>query len=120
MRQHKVVIDLEQGQLISQACFALAERVDPASTRRHPLADVEVEPLHKGGLDGPAASRQDLLDGQPGAEHHAVGDPNETSTPIRLDHLCVEERGQRHPTWLRSWSFVLAPFGVYPMAKMRQ
>src|SRR4030095_17011953 len=33
--------------------------------------------LDKGGIDGPAASRQDLLNGQPGAEHHAVLDPHD-------------------------------------------
>src|SRR5262249_35442071 len=37
MRQHKVVIDLEQDQLIPQARFALAQGVDPAPDRRHAL-----------------------------------------------------------------------------------
>ena len=97
VRQHEIVIDLEQHQLILQARFALAERVDPAPDRRHPLADVEVESFHKGGVDGPATRRQDLLDGQPGAEHHAVFDPHDAPAPVRLHHLRIEQLGQRHP-----------------------
>ena len=81
------MIDLEQDQLIPQACFALAQGVHPTSDRRHPLTEVEVEPLHKGGINGPASSCQDLLDGQPGAEHHAVLDPHEAPAPVRLDDL---------------------------------
>src|SRR5690349_1974937 len=38
--------------------------------------------LHKSGIDGPATSCQDLLDGQSGAEHHAVRDAHNASTPI--------------------------------------
>src|SRR5262252_5777640 len=33
--------------------------------------------LHEGGVDGPATGCQDLLDGQPGAEHHAMCDADE-------------------------------------------
>ena len=51
MRQHEVVIDLEQRQLIPQARFALAQRVHPASNRRDALADVEVKPFDKCGID---------------------------------------------------------------------
>jgi hypothetical protein len=40
-----VVIDLAEHQLIQETVFALAQRVDPAPDRRHPLADVKVEPL---------------------------------------------------------------------------
>ena len=54
MGQHKVVTGLEQHHLIQSTFFALAERIDPASDRRHALANVEVETLHKGGIDGPA------------------------------------------------------------------
>jgi hypothetical protein len=35
---------MEQRQLIPQACFALAERIDPATNRRYALANVEVQP----------------------------------------------------------------------------
>ena len=92
----------------------------PASDRRHALTEVEVETLHKGRIDGPATFRQDLFDGPLGAEHHAEFDPHEASTPGRLHHLRVEQRGQRHPTRLRSWPFILAPFGLPPLAKMGQ
>ena len=37
--------------------------------------DVEVETLYKGRVDGPATRRQELFDGQSGAEHDTVGDP---------------------------------------------
>jgi hypothetical protein len=55
--QDKMVIDLEQRQLIPQARFALTEGIDPASDRCDPLADVEVEPLDKRRIDAPAPSR---------------------------------------------------------------
>ena len=69
--QPEVVIDLEQGHLISQGCFALAEGIDPAPNRQPPLPEVEVEPLHKGRIDGPATARQGLFDGEPGADAYS-------------------------------------------------
>src|SRR6266705_1803549 len=60
MRQHKVVIHLEQHQLLLQARCALAERVHPTSDRRDPLAEVKVEALHKGRVDGPPPRRADV------------------------------------------------------------
>src|SRR5215471_5291764 len=86
----------------------------PAGTRP------EVEPFHKGRIDRPATRRQDLLNGQLGAEHHAVFDPDEASAPIRLDNLRVKQCGQRHPPWLRAWPFVLASLGLPPLTKIRQ
>src|SRR4029453_6835725 len=103
-----------------KAGFARAQRVDPASDRRYPLADVEVEPLHKSGIDGPATSCQDLLNGQSGAEHHAVLDAHHASTPVGLDNLGIERLGQRHPARFGPRPFVLAPFGLHPVAKMGQ
>src|SRR5262249_42971386 len=120
MRQHKVVIDLEQDQLIPQTRFALAQGVDSAPDRPHPLPEGEVEPFDKRRIDRPATSRQHLLDGQPGAEDHAVRDPHDTSTSVRLHDLRIEQLGPRHPPRLRSWTFVLAPCGVHPGAKMRE
>jgi hypothetical protein len=58
------MVGLEYYQLIPQACFALAECVHPAPDRCDALADVEVEPLHKGRLDRPAISCQDLCNGR--------------------------------------------------------
>ena len=91
MGQNKVVIDVKQRQLLSQARFALAERIDPAPERRHPLTDIEVEALHKGRLDRPATGSQDLLHGQLGAEHHIVFDPYEAPTTPELTLKTNEE-----------------------------
>ena len=43
------MIHLEQGQLIPQAHFALAERIDPATNRRYALTNIEVKPFDKRG-----------------------------------------------------------------------
>src|SRR5712664_4779290 len=101
--QDKIVVRLEQGPLIPQARFTLTQGIDPASDRRYPLADVEVESLHKGGMHAPATGRQDLLDGQPGAEDHAVLDANDPSAPIRLHALGREQLGQWQPPRLGPW-----------------
>jgi len=114
------VRDLQQGQLIPQARFPLTQRIDPASDGRHPLGDVESEALDQRGLDGPAAGRSDLFDGQLRTEDHAVLDADEASAPVRLDYLSVEQRGQWHPAWLGHGTFALAPFRLHPLAKMRQ
>jgi hypothetical protein len=45
VRQDKIVVRLEQGQLIPQACFALTQGIDPTSDRRHALANVEIQPV---------------------------------------------------------------------------
>src|SRR6266568_9232086 len=102
-----------------QTRFALAEGVHPAPDRRHALPDVEVEALDKCRIDGPATSRQDLLDSQPGAEDHPVRDADEASAPVRLDHLGVKQCGPRHPPQLRSWPFVLASLRLPPLTKVR-
>jgi hypothetical protein len=80
--QDKIVVRLEQGQLIPQARFAPTQGIDPTPDRRYALAEVEVEPLDKRGINGPATSGQDLFDGQSGAEDHAVFDAHEASTPV--------------------------------------
>ena len=53
--QYKVMVHLEQCQLMPQAVSALAQCVDPTSYRRYALADIQVEPLHKGRIDRLAA-----------------------------------------------------------------
>ena len=45
MRQHKIVVRLEQRQLLPQAVFALAQRIHPPPDRCDMLADGEVEPV---------------------------------------------------------------------------
>jgi hypothetical protein len=47
--QDKIVIDLEQRQLIPQARFALAKRVDPPPDRGYTLTDVQVKSFDKRG-----------------------------------------------------------------------
>ena len=54
--QDKIVVRLEQGQLIPQARFALTQGIDPASDRRDALADVEVEPVTVDGGIAPSTS----------------------------------------------------------------
>src|SRR5215813_12765989 len=120
MGQHEGVIDLAQGQLIPHACFALAQRVHSTPDCRHPLTDIEVKPLDTRRVDGLATGCQDLLDGQLGAEDDAVCDAHEAPTPGRLHYLRIAQRGPWHPPRFRSWPFVLAPFGLYPMVTMGQ
>src|SRR2546430_17439970 len=43
--------------------------------------------FHKRCVDGPATRRQNLLDGQRGAEHHAVRDSHHAPSPVGLDDL---------------------------------
>ena len=69
MGQTKVVIRLEQRQLVAQPVFALAERGDPTPPRGHMLAQAEVEALDEGGIDLPAARCQPLLLRLQGAKH---------------------------------------------------
>ena len=55
VRQAKIVVGLEQGQLVIQSRFVFAQRVDPSPDRRHMLAKVETQPLHKARIDGPTS-----------------------------------------------------------------
>ena len=84
MRQHEVVVDVEQCRLMLSAGFALAQRGDPTPYCRHTLANVEVEPFYKGCIDLPATGRQDMLDRLQRAEHHAVVHPNYALAPVLL------------------------------------
>src|SRR6516165_4686255 len=49
------------GQLLPQPVFALAQRGDPTSHRRHMLPDAQVDALAEGGLDLPAVRRKHLI-----------------------------------------------------------
>ena len=62
--QDKMVIHLEEGQLLSQARFALTQRIDPAPARRHALADVEVEPVTVDGGIAPSTSASSRVEGR--------------------------------------------------------
>src|SRR4030095_3728504 len=83
----------------------------------HPLS-INGSHLNERGIDGPATSRQDLFNGQSGAEDHTVFDVHEASTPVRLHALCIEQLGQRHPSRFGQRPFVLATLRVPPMPKM--
>lgn len=55
VREHEIVIHLEQDQLLAQAGRAFARGRAPASNRCHPLTQAEIDPLNKGGIDLPPA-----------------------------------------------------------------
>ena len=51
MRQTKVVIGVEQHQLLPHTVLSLTQRGDPTPDCCHSLPDVQVEPLDKGRMD---------------------------------------------------------------------
>ena len=53
MGETKVVIRLEERQLVAQPVFTLAERSDPTTDGRHMLAEVEVEAFNERCVDLP-------------------------------------------------------------------
>jgi hypothetical protein len=61
MGQDEIRIRLEQRQLLTEAVFALTRRGTAPSHRRHALTQAEIEPLHKGRVNSPAAGSEDLL-----------------------------------------------------------
>jgi hypothetical protein len=93
MRQHEIVIGMEQRQLLLYTVLALAQRIHPTPHRRYTLTDVEVQSLDRGGIDLPATRQKDLLNPSHGAKHHAVSHPHEAPTPIGFHHLSIQELG---------------------------
>ena len=55
MRQHEVVINQEQRQLLAQSVFTFTQRGTPPPNRGHMLTQAEIEPLDKGCVDLPTA-----------------------------------------------------------------
>ena len=51
MRQHEVVIGVEERQLLTQARFVFAQRVDSPPDGRDMLAQVQIEALDKRRID---------------------------------------------------------------------
>jgi hypothetical protein len=49
-----------------------------------------------------------------------VLDTHDAPAPVRLHNLRIEQTGQWHPPRLGYGAFVLAPFGVHPIAEMGQ
>src|SRR5215467_13427817 len=99
MGQTKIIVAMEDGHLLPQPVFALAERADPAPDRGDMLADAEVDPLHEGGIDVPTKRSEEVIDGLQGAKHHAVLHVDQTPAPYGLHHLRIEQLRQWHPAW---------------------
>jgi hypothetical protein len=119
VRQYEIVTRLEKSQLVTQSSFVFAQRVDPPPNSGDMLAEVQVQALHKCGIDLPASLGQSLLDCLTRAKHDTVCDPDQASTPIGLDDLCIEQPGLRHPTWCGPGTLGLSALGVNPLAVMR-
>ena len=122
-RQDEVVIDLKQHQLIPKARFALAEGVLPGRpTAATPLANIEVEPLHKIGRcrwsSHMLACTCAMARRVPNATWCVT--PTMALLLVRLNDLRVEQFGQWHPPRLGHRTFVLATLALHPMAKMGQ
>ena len=56
MRQHEVMVDVEQSQLMLHAGLTLALCVDPAADRGHALADIEIQSVTVDGRIAPSTS----------------------------------------------------------------
>jgi hypothetical protein len=109
VRQHEIVIGLEQHPLLTQPVFALTRCRTAPPHRRDPLTQAQLEPLDKGRMDVPAASRSDLIHHRLRAEHAVVLHRDEAPPSHGLDDLCREERGQRHPARLACRASGLVP-----------
>jgi hypothetical protein len=58
MGQDEIVIDLEEDELLAQAVPALTRCGAASSDCCHPLAQTQIEPCDKRGVDLPAADNQ--------------------------------------------------------------
>ena len=76
--------------------------------------------LHKGRIDLPAQRAQDLLDGLDRAEHDTVLHVDQTPAPHGLEHLRIEQLGQRQPTGLGCRALGLATCRLDPLAIVGQ
>ena len=72
MRQHEIMIGLEQDQMLAQAVFPFTRRGAAPSHRRYALTQAEIEPLHKRRIDLPSVGGQHLID-----RHFRAEDPVE-------------------------------------------
>jgi hypothetical protein len=82
--QDKVVANMEERQLLTQARFVFAQRGDPSTDRRHMLTKVQIQACDEGRIDLPAPLGQEGLGGLCCAEADAVRDPDEAPAPIAL------------------------------------
>src|SRR5712692_3670311 len=95
---------MEDGQLLPQPVFALAQCADPPPDRGHMLPDGEVDPLYEGRVDLPTTWGQHMIDGFQRAEHHAVLHVDQAPAPHGLHHLRIEQLGPWHPARLGRWA----------------
>jgi hypothetical protein len=116
--QDKIVVGVEQRQLLTQSRFVFVQRVDPPANGRHMLTKIQIQALDEGGIDLPTPLGQDGLDGLCRTEDDAVCDPDDVPAPVALDHLRIEQPGQRHPPGFELRPFGLAARGVNPLAVM--
>ena len=96
---------MEDGHLLPQPVFALAQGADPSPDCGDMLPDGEVDSLHERGIDLPAMRRQHGIDGLQRAKHHTMTDPDQTPSAHDLDHLRIEQLRQRHPARLGQGAF---------------
>src|SRR5215467_7050102 len=115
MGQTEIVVTVQDGHLLPQSVFALAQRGDPSPDRGHMLPDGEVDPLHEGRVDVPPKWGQHVIDGLQGTKHHAVLHVDQAPAPHRLDDLGVEELWPWHPAWLGGWPCGLATWRLDPV-----
>src|SRR5215510_12604734 len=120
MRQAKIVIGVEQHQLLPHAVLPLAQRGDPTPDRAHMLADSEVDSLHKGGVDVPTKRSQEVIDGLEEAKHPTELHSDETSPSHGFDHVRLEQLRQGHPTRLGGRAWRLPAWWLYPLPVVGQ
>src|SRR5215475_14410111 len=111
-----VIVAMVQRELLPQADLTLAHRADTTPHGGHMLAEVQIEALHKRGVDLPAVHREHLLHGLQGAEHHAVTDPHQATASQCLDDLGVEELWPWQPAPFRHGTFGLTTRRLPPLA----
>ena len=70
MRHHKIMVDLEQRQLLPHARFMLTQRVDPTTDGSHMLPDGQTQTLYKRRVDPPAMRSQYRIDRLRRTKHH--------------------------------------------------
>src|SRR5439155_4974870 len=104
VRQHDIVIDLIQPQLLASPRFMFTQGVDSTPPGGHMLTDAEVDAFDAGRVDLPTRCCEPLLNRLQGAEHDAMTDPHQTPPAYGLDHLCIEQPGSRHPAWFWGWT----------------
>jgi hypothetical protein len=119
VRPYEVVIGVEERQLLTQARFVFAPRVDSPPDGRAMLAQVQIQALDKRRIDLPTSPGQPRLDGLSHAEHDLVLDPHEASPAVGLDDLRLEELRQGHPAGFGHRPLALTPFGLHPLTVVR-